>query len=174
MHIYKKSSFAKGFTAALCCAYTRGVYSSSSFVATSVESTPLGCHDEVDSKHWYMGCFADKKLDRALPHHVDGRFHSAKICQEECDSKGFKFSAREWKGLCFCGDNSNFSKHGAATDCDCCGSNVGENKMCVWSNSDTATADVPQAASGTPTKVPANVEYVFIFQLLHHLIFLVC
>lgn len=31
----------------------------------------------------------------------------------------------------FCG-SGNYDMHGPAKDCDCCGSNVGGNKMCVW------------------------------------------
>lgn len=92
--------------------------------------TPEGCGAAPSAP--YLGCFRNKNRDRALDFNVGGRFHSAQTCMSECTSRGFKYFAREWKGQCWCGDKSNYGKHGTTDGCDCCGGNVGANKMCVW------------------------------------------
>lgn len=97
------------------------------------DSAP-GCDGNGAPSSTYLGCYENKNRDRALPYKIDGQNHSAKDCQDACSKKDLKYFAREYKGQCFCSDNSDFSKHGSASDCDCCGSNVGGNKMCVWSN----------------------------------------
>jgi hypothetical protein len=82
----------------------------------------------------YLGCYKNKNRDRALPYEVPGRDHSTAECLAECSSMGMKYFAREWRGQCFCSnEESGYDKHGAASGCDCEGSNVGSNKMCVWS-----------------------------------------
>lgn len=56
-------------------------------------------------------------------------------CEEECGKLGFSHFSREWKGQCFCGSGSNdYAMHGEASDCDCCGENVGGNKMVSVTN----------------------------------------
>lgn len=96
------------------------------------ENPAPGCSGNGSPSANYMGCFKNKNRDRALPYMVGGRRHSAKDCQDECESKGMKYFSREWKGQCFCSNDNDFAKHGSDSGCDCCGSNVGGNKMCVW------------------------------------------
>jgi len=91
-----------------------------------------GCDGNGAPSAPYHGCFRDRNKDRALPYLVRGRNHSARDCQDECSEMGMKYFAREWKGQCFCSNDDDYEKHGAADDCDCCGDNVGSNKMCVW------------------------------------------
>ena len=91
-----------------------------------------GCDGSGAPAAPYLGCYNDKNMKRALPYEVSGRGHSAKDCQDECADKGMKYFAREWKGQCFCSEDDDFGKHGTASDCDCCGNNVGLKKMCVW------------------------------------------
>ena len=55
-------------------------------------------------------------------------------CEEEYEKKGFKYFAREWKGQCFCSNVNDYGMHGTKDGCDCCGGNVGGNKMCVYLN----------------------------------------
>jgi hypothetical protein len=124
-----------------------------------------GCTDKFHDAP-YMGCYEDRNRNRALPHEVNGRYHSAEVCHEECTKAGYQFFARQWRGQCFCGNevcvcllhvydagdyilvllvslmlsdisSSNqskqgYDKYGSATNCDCCGRDVGANKMCVW------------------------------------------
>lgn len=97
------------------------------------EESASGCDENGAPTGPYLGCFSNKNRDRALPHQVDGRDHSATDCHDACATKGMKYFAREWKGQCFCSEDSDYSKHGIESNCDCCGSNVGGNKMCVWS-----------------------------------------
>lgn len=91
-----------------------------------------GCDENGAPVGPYLGCYENRNNDRALPYQVNGRNHKAKDCQDECSKKGMKYFAREWKGQCFCSDDSDYGKHGSASNCDCCGSNVGARKMCVW------------------------------------------
>lgn len=64
---------------------------------------------------------------------MDGRGHRAKHCQDKCATKGMAYSAREWRGQCFCSDHNDYGKHETASGYDCCGSNVGLKKMCALS-----------------------------------------
>jgi hypothetical protein len=91
-----------------------------------------GCDGSGAPSAPYLGCYQDKNLNRAMPYEVDGRGHSAKDCQDECAAKGMAYFAREWRGQCFCSDHNDYGKHGTAGGCDCCGTNVGLKKMCVW------------------------------------------
>ncbi|KAL7552942.1 hypothetical protein ACHAWF_017901 [Thalassiosira exigua] len=94
-----------------------------------------GCEGNGAPSAPYLGCFNNRNLDRALPHEVSGRNHSAKDCQDECGKKEMKYFSREWKGQCFCGNDDDYNKHGVSSNCNCCGSNVGSHKMCVWQGS---------------------------------------
>lgn len=84
----------------------------------------------------YMGCFENRNNNRAFPMEVFGsqsRGHSSFDCESECESEGYTYFAREFKGQCFCGNaEDKHDMHGSATGCDCCGDHVGSNKMCVW------------------------------------------
>ena len=48
----------------------------------------------------YIGCFEDRKRDRALPYQVEGQFHKAEDCMSAC--QGYAIFARQLKGQCFC------------------------------------------------------------------------
>ena len=105
-------------------------------VWTKVAEAAPNCDAGEHPSAPYLGCYKDKNRDRAMPYQVKGRNHSARDCQEECTKKGYAYFAREWRGQCFCGSTMSYSDHGSASDCDCCGSNVGANKMCVWDYDD--------------------------------------
>ena len=105
-------------------------------VWTKVAEAAPNCDAGEHPSAPYLGCYKDKNRDRAMPYQVKGRNHSARDCQEECTKKGYAYFAREWRGQCFCGSTTSYSDHGPASDCDCCGSNVGANKMCVWDYDD--------------------------------------
>jgi len=99
------------------------------------KSGPLapGCDEDGQPIGSYLGCYNNRNNNRALPFQVDGMRHSADECQAACAAEGMTYYAREWKGQCFCSEDDDYDKHGMADDCDCCGSNVGSRKMCVWS-----------------------------------------
>jgi hypothetical protein len=99
--------------------------------ADFVDISGRNLHDCV-ARSSYLGCFKNRNKDRALPYEIDGFYHTAEDCESECTSKGYVHFALEYKGQCFCSNGSDYDKHGGADGCDCCGSNVGENKMCVW------------------------------------------
>ena len=48
--------------------------------------------------------------------------------------QGYKFFSRQSKGQCFCGDSTEYARHGSSTLCDCHGANVGSYKGCVYDN----------------------------------------
>ncbi len=74
-----------------------------------VAGAASGC-DDGPSGATYLGCFKNKNKDRALPYKVDGRFHSADDCHDECNKKGMTYFAREWKGQCFCSEDADYSR----------------------------------------------------------------
>ena len=98
----------------------------------------------------YLGCFGNRNRDRALPYQVDGRYHSASDCRKECSDMGFMYFAREYKGQCFCGNDTDYDKHGSADGCDCCDDNVGANKMCVWMMGEAAPGCEGNGGPGSP------------------------
>lgn len=114
-----------------CCDDNVGANKMCVWMAGDGELAP-GCDGNGATSSPFLGCYKNKNRDRALPHQVGGRGHSAKDCQDECSKKGMTYFAREWKGQCFCGDDNDYDKHGSASGCDCCGDNVGASKMCVW------------------------------------------
>ena len=103
---------------------------------TAMGDLAPGCDPGEHPSAPYLGCYENKNRDRAFFYQVKGRNHSARECQEECSKKGYAYFAREWRGQCFCDSTPTYSKHGPASNCDCCGSNVGANKMCVWDYDD--------------------------------------
>jgi hypothetical protein len=101
--------------------------------------TAPGCGPTPGTHHSpYLGCYSDKKDDRAFPYELYGgmpsRFeHGALDCERECTKRGFRYFGREYIGQCFCGNAiDDITRHGMDDGCDCCGTNVGEGKMCVW------------------------------------------
>eukprot|EP00587_Corethron_hystrix_P004929 CAMPEP_0113329434 /NCGR_PEP_ID=MMETSP0010_2-20120614/20906_1 /TAXON_ID=216773 ORGANISM="Corethron hystrix, Strain 308" /NCGR_SAMPLE_ID=MMETSP0010_2 /ASSEMBLY_ACC=CAM_ASM_000155 /LENGTH=383 /DNA_ID=CAMNT_0000191539 /DNA_START=1 /DNA_END=1151 /DNA_ORIENTATION=+ /assembly_acc=CAM_ASM_000155 len=82
----------------------------------------------------FLGCYADA-ADRALPV-LKGSSKSVDQCSDLCD--GYKYFARQWKGECWCG-NDSYSKHGPSTGCDCMGPNVGAWKQCVYEKNSTGS-----------------------------------
>mmetsp|Transcript_3068 Transcript_3068/g.4610 ORF Transcript_3068/g.4610 Transcript_3068/m.4610 type:complete len:433 (-) Transcript_3068:54-1352(-) len=104
--------------------------------------------DTCVSRSAYLGCYENRNQNRALPHEIGGRPHTARECEEACANKGFLYFAREWRGQCFCSNTDDYNKHGTATNCDCCGTNVGANKMCVY-KLQTAEAPYPAAPGCT-------------------------
>jgi len=112
-----------------------------------------GCTDKFHDAP-YMGCYEDRNKNRALPHEVNGKYHSAEDCHEECTKAGYTFFARQWRGQCFCG-NEGYDKYGSATNCDCCGRDVGPNKMCVWQGEGGGGGDV---AGGGDSETEIGVE----------------
>ena len=85
-----------------------------------------------------LGCYRDKKTDRALPHEIFGpesRKVSPAECETACASAGYDLWGRQFKGQCFCGSMAadyGFGRHGVTSGCDCCGDNVGSNKFCAY------------------------------------------
>mmetsp|Transcript_7986 Transcript_7986/g.12092 ORF Transcript_7986/g.12092 Transcript_7986/m.12092 type:complete len:440 (+) Transcript_7986:246-1565(+) len=104
--------------------------------------------DTCVSRSAYLGCYENRNQNRALPHEIGGRPHTARECEEACANKGFLYFAREWRGQCFCSNTDDYNKHGTATNCNCCGTNVGANKMCVY-KLQTAEAPYPAAPGCT-------------------------
>ncbi|KAL3823573.1 hypothetical protein ACHAXA_002914 [Cyclostephanos tholiformis] len=105
--------------------------------------TAPGCGPTPGTHHSpYLGCYSDKKDDRAFPYELYGgmpsRFeHGALDCERECTKRGFRYFGREYIGQCFCGNAiDDITRHGMDDGCDCCGTNVGEGKMCVWEDAD--------------------------------------
>lgn len=121
-----------------------------------------GCGPSSGTYHSvYLGCYDDRRDDRAFPTKLQGTRHGALDCERECSRNGFQYFGRQFKGQCFCGSDYNqIVRHGTETGCNCCGENVGAGKMCVWENtnhSDShATAPVvapilPQPATPEPS-----------------------
>lgn len=46
----------------------------------------------------YMGCYADRNQNRAMPVEVPGKGHTARECESKCIEMGYSFFARQWKG----------------------------------------------------------------------------
>ena len=109
--------------------------------STTSSSAP-GCGPTSGTHHSpYIGCYTDKLSDRAFPFQLyadssttnKDKGHGALDCERECTSRGYRYIGREFKGQCFCGNNlDDIVRHGMDSGCNCCGYNVGSNKMCVW------------------------------------------
>eukprot|EP00985_Skeletonema_marinoi_P019530 scaffold11238_cov150-Skeletonema_marinoi.AAC.4 len=54
--------------------------------------------DTCVSRSAYLGCYENRNQNRALPHEIEGRPHTARECEEACANKGFLYFAREWRG----------------------------------------------------------------------------
>lgn len=109
--------------------------------ARSNDEVPRQLQQECVLRSTYVGCYSDKKLDRALPFEVFGpksRKHSAEECEAACAAAGYDVWGIQFTGQCFCGDTSGVTKHGEATGCECCGDNVGSNKFCAYALDTTA------------------------------------
>mmetsp|Transcript_11628 Transcript_11628/g.23760 ORF Transcript_11628/g.23760 Transcript_11628/m.23760 type:complete len:253 (-) Transcript_11628:270-1028(-) len=126
---YAKHGVAMGCD---CCGDNVGA---SRFCAWEAGASAPGCDGSGSDHSAYLGCYANRKNDRALPVQVPGKGHTVMECEQACEAMGMSRFAREWKGQCFCGNESHdYTKHGRETGCDCCGDNVGGNKMCVYVN----------------------------------------
>ncbi|KAL9188111.1 hypothetical protein ACHAXT_006489 [Thalassiosira profunda] len=111
----------------------------------------------------YLGCYADRAAARAFPFELHANLsrerrlgHGALDCERECSARGYRFVGREFRGQCFCGNKwSEIARYGKAVGCDCCGNNVGANRMCVWENADhpDSQAEPPQLPVLTPAQV---------------------
>eukprot|EP00581_Thalassiosira_minuscula_P009335 CAMPEP_0183704974 /NCGR_PEP_ID=MMETSP0737-20130205/2180_1 /TAXON_ID=385413 /ORGANISM="Thalassiosira miniscula, Strain CCMP1093" /LENGTH=171 /DNA_ID=CAMNT_0025932015 /DNA_START=253 /DNA_END=768 /DNA_ORIENTATION=- len=89
-------------------------------------------------------------MDRAMEYEVSGRFHSAEECEAACNSEEYVYFGLQWKGQCFCSNRPQYDKHGSESGCDCCGDDVGANKMCVWMIGDTEPGCEDGGAPGAP------------------------
>ena len=108
----------------------------------STSNAAPGCGPTSGTHHSpYIGCYTDKLSDRAFPFQLyadssttnKDKGHGALDCERECTSRGYRYIGREFKGQCFCGNNlDDIVRHGMDSGCNCCGYNVGSNKMCVW------------------------------------------
>merc|ERR1711957_284739 len=109
----------------------------------------------------YLGCFIDTD-DRALPMFT-GTGKTTSECIELC--KGYKFVARQYYGQCWCGDDDNYDRHGAADDCICEGETVGDFRMCVFEYktsvkepSQASPSITPELSSVVPTLFPTKTN----------------
>ena len=111
----------------------------------------------------YLGCYNDK-ADRALPLRIYGRL-SASQCNAACSSEGKKYSARQYKGECFCG-NGNYAKYGSSNKCAPCDSNnVGGYLSCVYEDTfftpvTTPSSEPTSIPTDSPTKLPVPTTFV--------------
>ena len=48
----------------------------------------------------YLGCFRDRKNNRAMEFQVPGKGHSAATCEAECSSRGYMYFGRECTWWC--------------------------------------------------------------------------
>lgn len=63
---------------------------------TTMEQRELS--DTCVSRSTYLGCYENRNNNRALPHEIDGRGHTAEDCEKTCADEGFLYFAREWRG----------------------------------------------------------------------------
>ena len=109
----------------------------------------------------YLGCFIDTD-DRALPM-FKGTGKATSECIGLC--KGYNFVARQYYGQCWCGDDDNYDKHGAADDCICEGETVGDWRNCVYEYktsvkepSQASPSITPELSSVVPTLFPTKTN----------------
>ena len=108
-------------------------------LANAAAAAP-GCGPTSGTHHSpYIGCYTEKISDRAFPYQLyansptKNKGHGALDCERECSSKGYRYIGRQFKGQCFCGNElDDIVRYGTDSGCNCCGYNVGANKMCVW------------------------------------------
>mmetsp|Transcript_37260 Transcript_37260/g.73151 ORF Transcript_37260/g.73151 Transcript_37260/m.73151 type:complete len:448 (+) Transcript_37260:291-1634(+) len=86
----------------------------------------------------YLGCYNDKKKDRMFSNEAQHREASVEECSVLCE--GYKFFLRQYKGQCFCGNSTEYARHGSSSLCDCHGVNVGSYKGCVYDNEPSESA----------------------------------
>lgn len=79
----------------------------------------------------YLGCYQDVKTDRALGVKLSGSYTVGQ-CSAACQVQGHNYAARQWKGECWCGSNTDYVRHGTSQMCDCGGSNVGNEVFCAY------------------------------------------
>ncbi|KAL7529453.1 hypothetical protein ACHAXR_004522 [Thalassiosira sp. AJA248-18] len=141
------------FTLTLLAAFVSTASGSSlrgDFESDVVDTSNRNLQNCVSSRSSYLGCFANRVNNRALPYQVPGKFHSAEDCESACLDKGYMIFAREWKGQCFCGNGGGYDRHGSTGGCDCCGDNVGGNRMCVWMIGESAPGCDGSGAPSAP------------------------
>ena len=86
-----------------------------------------------------------------MPIRITGTSHSVDYCNVECTTRGFKYSARQYDGECYCG-NSGYDKHGGSNLCGGCNSaNIGGYLSCVYEYS--SQGPIPTAS---PTESPVQ------------------
>ena len=107
----------------------------------------------------YLGCFIDT-VDRALPL-LKGTGKTTSECIGLC--KGYNFVARQYYGECWCGDDENYDKHGAADDCICEEETVGDWRNCVYEYK--TSVKEPSQASPSITPELSYVVLLFIVSL---------
>lgn len=83
----------------------------------------------VTGKDNWVGCYEDNnKGVRTLPERQDGSM-SYDECKQACSD--YTYFGRQWKNICFCGDNK--PNQGKAKTCQCDNTkNVGGNSNCVY------------------------------------------
>lgn len=79
----------------------------------------------------YLGCFKEKKKNRALPKNTRVSGKTPSQCVELCTKQGYIYAGRSNNGQCWCG-NKGYNKFGHSMHCDCYGKNVGKWKNCVY------------------------------------------
>eukprot|EP00588_Corethron_pennatum_P035952 CAMPEP_0194345450 /NCGR_PEP_ID=MMETSP0171-20130528/104860_1 /TAXON_ID=218684 /ORGANISM="Corethron pennatum, Strain L29A3" /LENGTH=731 /DNA_ID=CAMNT_0039112427 /DNA_START=449 /DNA_END=2647 /DNA_ORIENTATION=- len=101
----------------------------------------------ADGRYAYLGCYADAKGARALPHEIRDRGASLAECAGLCRAAGRRYFLREYRGQCFCGDGG-YDRHGTSDGCrDCAGDNVGSYVGCAYE----LLPEAPVSATGSPS-----------------------
>ena len=77
--------------------------------------------------------------------------------------KDYNFVARQYYGQCWCGDDDNYDKHGAADDCICEEETVGDWRNCVYEYK--TSVKEPSQASPSITPELSYVVLLFIVSL---------
>ena len=89
---------------------------------------------------------------------VPGRLSVAQ-CNAACTREGKKYSARQYKGQCFCG-NGNYAKYGSSNKCGPCDSNnVGGYLSCVYEDKSFGRTSHPSNqpfSSTSPSVKPSS------------------
>lgn len=116
-----------------------------------MEGRHLVVSAQSNSRYKYLGCFKDRKNDRALSHEMPERL-SVEQCNAVCSSQNYKYSARQYKGQCFCGNSDDYGKHGERDTCgECNGPNVGGYLNCVYEDTQTGLSSTNLSPKVTPS-----------------------
>ena len=91
---------------------------------------------------------------------VPGRLSVAQ-CNAACTREGKKYSARQYKGQCFCG-NGNYAKYGSSNKCGPCDSNnVGGYLSCVYEDFRLTIPPTPVPTTAPPSPIdPGDLKVI--------------